>query len=77
MLFTFEECELINSFLEDNNIITNKDILIKSINDAKSNTIESELKEIADHVINKLNSISECTFSDIILNHPINSFTLY
>lgn len=76
MRFNFDECELINSFLEIINV-TNKEALIEKLDSAKVNTADSELITIADNTIKKLYALNEASFQKLISNLPVDSLTIY
>lgn len=75
MKFTFEEAELINNCTEEETL--NKDGFLERLNNIRTNTTDSLLVNILDSTINKIQTIDELKFGEIIKSTPLNNFIEY
>lgn len=80
MLFDFEETELLNSLLEDNNEVSKED-LVKRIRALEVNTgnlvDDINLKSISSVLANKLESLKNEKFDTIKRDIPIAEYVEY
>lgn len=68
-MFTFDESELINSFFEEEKNIT-KDDALKRIEEAITNTDDSDLIKIAKSTVEKIKSLDNDDFNMILRSLP-------
>ena len=69
-MFTFDEGELINSFFEEEKDIT-KDAAIQRLEEAITNTDDSDIVEIAKSTAEKLKLLDNDDFIMLLRNLPI------
>jgi|GEM_PF-3649493 len=69
-MFTFDEGELINSFFEEEKDIT-KDAAIQRLEEAITNTDDSDIVEIAKSTAEKLKLLDNDEFIMLLRNLPI------
>jgi len=69
-MFTFDEGELINSFFEEEKDIT-KDAAIQRLEEAITNTDDSDIVEIAKNTAKKLKLLDNDDFIMLLRNLPI------
>ena len=77
MRFSFEEAELINSFFEDIKEVHAQRKVIDELEQAKANTMDPELIEIANSTIQKIKALDEESFNKIFTDFPIDTYTIY
>lgn len=77
MKFSFEESELINTFAEDVAVVPTKNDFIERIVLSGSDNEDPELTAIANSTITKLRVINDHTFSKMLANLPVDTYTHY
>lgn len=76
MKFTFVEAELLNSFYEFIEPGTKSEV-IEELEQAKSNTDDKDIINIANSVIQKVYMLDDETFKKVFDDFPLNEFTNY
>lgn len=76
MKFTFDEAELLNNFF-DGNVEVAKSVFIRELEDAKSNTEEKDLIDIANSTLQKIKNFDGNTFKKVFNDFPLNDFSDY
>lgn len=76
MRFSFEESELLNNFFETSVELTKPEVITK-LEEAKANTINPDLVEIANSTIQKINSLDAKGFIKVFSDFPLNNYTVY
>jgi hypothetical protein len=77
MRFNYEEAELLNLFIEGIVPVPTKAEIIALISDSKPENENPELTSIVSNTILKLNGIDDVTYSKIVSNLPVDTYTLY
>ncbi|WP_394884995.1 hypothetical protein [Clostridium butyricum] len=76
MKFSFEEAELINYYLEDENNISKLE-LIEKINDIKNKSEDKALIELLINITSKLKILLDDQYNDMISNLPVDIISIY
>lgn len=74
MKFTFEEAELINNFFEESSNVT-KEFAVSELNNAKDNTDDTALVEIAQTTIDKITALDDQGFTTLFSSLPVDPYT--
>lgn len=77
MKFSFEESELINNFFENIQELPSKSTVINELEEAKSNTEDTELIDIVNNVINKISNLGNEAFQNLFSDLPVDIYTIY
>jgi hypothetical protein len=77
MRFTFEESELINSFLDESTLTPSQDSFIKNFAYTKEHTEDPELIELYSSIISKVKTMTEEKYNKFISELPIETLTNY
>ncbi|NFL43109.1 hypothetical protein FDB61_15590 [Clostridium botulinum] len=75
MKFSFDETEILNFYLENENI--HKDILIKKLNDIKSNSDDINLIDLCNSINKKIFNMDEKQYNNLITELPVDIITIY
>ncbi len=76
MKFSFDETEILNFYLKSENVYT-KDILIKKLNDIKSNSDDINLIELCNSINKKIFNMDEKQYNNLITELPVDIITIY
>lgn len=76
MKFSFEEAELINYYLEDENNISKLEF-IEKINDIKNKSEDKALIELLINIISKLKILLDDQYNNMISNLPVDIISIY
>lgn len=76
MKFSFEEAELINYYLEDENNISKLE-LIEKINDIKNKSEDKALIELLINITSKLKILLDDQYNYMISNLPVDIISIY
>ena len=76
MKFSFEEAELINYYLEDENNISKLEF-IEKITDIKNKSEDKALIELLINIISKLKILLDDQYNNMISNLPVDIISIY
>lgn len=77
MIFSFDESEIMNNYLDQEVEPLSKENFIQKLNYTKGHTEDPELIEICSNIILKINGLNEERYNKLILNLPVDTISLY
>lgn len=76
MKFSFDESEVLNYYIEQENI-KEKKLLIRAMDDTLNNSEDKELIEICKSIKKKINDINENQYNNLVTNLPVDTISIY
>lgn len=77
MKFSFDESEIMNHYLDQEEEKPTKEVFIQKLDDVKTNTEDSELIEVCSSIIVKLKNLDKEKYNNLISELPVDTISVY